>query len=123
MHIFRCLPRSERSVQIRDISDSFVTWQDSTMTNSKHFAPSPKLVNHPLSVSGDRLFNTFAATLHTWGSSSLPTTWRRTMSWWKESIYHGTWYPSEWQRILIAPKGPGFFRITEPCSYYESKVH
>jgi len=38
MLIFRCLPRSERSVHVRGISDSFVTCQDSTVRTSEHFA-------------------------------------------------------------------------------------
>jgi hypothetical protein len=114
MLIFRFLPRSERSVQVRGIPDSFVTCQDSTMRNSQHFSQPPKLVNHPLSVAGDRLFSTFAAALRILKPSSLPTTWRRTMSWWQEFIYHGTRYPSEWHCIFTAPRGPRFVRITQP---------
>jgi hypothetical protein len=123
--MFRCLPRSERSVQVRGISDSFVTCQDSTMRNSKHFAQPPKLVNHALSVAGDRLFNTFAATVRNrnWRPSSLPATWRHPMSRWQESIFHGTRYLSEWHCILTALKGREFVRITQPYSYCESKVH
>ena len=33
--------------------------------------PTPKLGNHPLSAVRDCLFNTFAATLHTGGCSSI----------------------------------------------------
>jgi len=90
MSIFHSLPPSERSVQDRGISDSSVTCQNSTRRNSEHFAQPPKLVNHPLSVVGHRLFNTFATTFRIWRASSLSTTWRLTMSWWQESIYHGT---------------------------------
>lgn len=123
MPIFRCLPRSERLVQVRGISRSFVTRQVSTIRSSKHFAQPPKLVNHPFSVAGDRLVNKFAAAVRIWRLSSLSTTWRRTMSWWQESVYHGTLYPSERHCILTAPKWPEFFRITQPYSFYESKVH
>jgi hypothetical protein len=104
MPIFRCSPRSERSDQVRVISISFVTCQDFTVSSSEHFAQTPKLVNHRLSVAGDSLFNTFAATLRIWRPSPLPTTWRRTISWWQEYIYHGTRYPSEWHCILTAQK-------------------
>jgi hypothetical protein len=84
----------------------------------------PKLENHLLSVPGDCLFNTFAATHHNriW-RPPLPTTWRRTMSWWQESIYHETRYPSEWHCILTVSKGPGFVLITQPYCYYESNIH
>jgi len=51
--------------------------------------PTPELEDHPLSAVRDCLFNTFAATLHIGGRSSLRN-WGHAMPWRQGPTYHGT---------------------------------
>jgi hypothetical protein len=72
MSLFRCLGRTEVSVQVRGfVCEYFVTKM--RFHGEELLAPRPmrKLEDHPLSAVLDCLFNTFAATLHIGGRSSI----------------------------------------------------
>ena len=53
------------------LCERFVTWLRSYGEEFLTSRPTPKLEHHPLSPVRDCLFNTFAATLHTGGRSSI----------------------------------------------------
>jgi hypothetical protein len=44
--------------------------------------PTSKLEGHPLSTACDCLLNTYTATMHIWGLSPPPTSYRCVMLWW-----------------------------------------
>ena len=72
MSLFRCLGRTNVSVQVRGfVCEYFVKSYVSTGRSRYHLAQTPKLEEHPLSAVRDCLFNIFAATLHTGGRSSI----------------------------------------------------
>ena len=60
------------SVHVRGSCSGFVTKKSVfTARSCQHLAQPPKLEDHPLSTVRDNIFNTFAATLHIGGRSSI----------------------------------------------------
>ena len=70
MYLSHCLGCTKGSALARGTRIRFVTWTVFTVS-CYHLAQLPTLKGHPLSAVHYRLFNIFAATLHTGGRSSI----------------------------------------------------
>jgi hypothetical protein len=73
-------------------------------------SPTPKLVDHPLSVVRDCLFNIFAATLHIWRLSPPSATWGHTMPLWQGTNLTWLYNYNSWNMENVVKK-----QYLSPC--------